>query len=528
MSGTALSDVHTGPAPGGAGPRDLSRLGRQASATTIPVPPSRWGTRVLLPGAILVGVSALFLTSARDWIVPAMEIKVVPVVAKRAAVGASSTPAFQAAGWVEPAPYPIAVPALADGVVREVLVLEGQSVTAGDVLVRLVDEDAKIVLIRAQAELAMREAEALTAKAAVEAAQRSWDHPVARVGALQAAQAARAEIEAELAHLAKTVEVARAKLAISADQLERQRQARSRSVDAVSEAELERARLNHAVAQAELDATVARRPVLEAQGTKAASDVTAATHALELRIAETLELAQAQSGLARARAAVEVAKAGVAQAALCLERMEIRALVDGIILRREVAPGSRLGATHAAHVAYLYQPGKLQVRIDVPLADAAKVVVGGRVKVVVEVLPDREFAGTVKRISPEADIQKNTVQVKVALDSPDPALTPEMLARATFLAVELPAGPTSEESEMLFAPAQYLGKDAAGEFAWVVASDRIERRSIARGTAAQQGWVEVRSGLVAGDRIAAMPPDSLQAGLRVKVVGEASTTEGAR
>ena len=38
----------------------------------------------------------------------------------------------------------------------------------------------------------------------------------------------------------------------------------------------------------------------------------------------------------------------------------------------------------------------------------------------------------------QADIQKNTLQVKVAIDHPPPQIKPEMLARVTFLAANPP------------------------------------------------------------------------------------------
>ena len=66
----------------------------------------------------------------------------------------------------------------------------------------------------------------------------------------------------------------------------------------------------------------------------------------------------------------------------------------------------------------LYDPKRLQVRVDVPLADAAKVRVGQQAKVVVGVLPDRTFDGEVTRVVHEADIQRNTLQVKVAHHRP--------------------------------------------------------------------------------------------------------------
>ena len=51
----------------------------------------------------------------------------------------------EAAGWLEADPFPIYVPALAPGIVKEVLVLEGEPVEAGQVVVRMIDDDARLV-----------------------------------------------------------------------------------------------------------------------------------------------------------------------------------------------------------------------------------------------------------------------------------------------------------------------------------------------------------------------------------------------
>jgi multidrug efflux pump subunit AcrA (membrane-fusion protein) len=64
------------------------------------------------------------------------------------------------------------------------------------------------------------------------------------------------------------------------------------------------------------------------------------------------------------------------------------------------------------------------------------VFVGQRCEVVVEVLPDRTFAGEVTRITHQADLQKNTLQIKVRVLDPDPMLRPEMLTRVRFLGGE--------------------------------------------------------------------------------------------
>src|SRR5687767_8137272 len=116
---------------------DLRTLAREphepapgAYRAAVPPPKFAWKTRVLLPGAILLVVLLLIGYTAKDALWPAMQVRVVPVVVKSGGSGgpASGGATVQAPGWVEADPYPISVPALADGVVKEVIALEGHAV----------------------------------------------------------------------------------------------------------------------------------------------------------------------------------------------------------------------------------------------------------------------------------------------------------------------------------------------------------------------------------------------------------------
>ena len=78
------------------------------------------------------------------------------------------------------------------------------------------------------------------------------------------------------------------------------------------------------------------------------------------------------------------------------------ALAGGVVMARLVEPGSRLmlnaDMPRANQVVRLYEPEKLQVRIDIPLAEAAKVGIGMKAEIVAQILPDRVFHGQVTQI----------------------------------------------------------------------------------------------------------------------------------
>ena len=143
-------------------------------------PPRRRWLFLALPLLLIGGFLAVLASSLGDWLTGALEVEIVrplPVAGGATSSASAGTVVVQAAGWVEPDPFPIRVTALTSGVVREVLVLESDAVAAGAPVAQLIDEDARLGvrqaearLAEASAELARMEAESLAAKESFEAA----------------------------------------------------------------------------------------------------------------------------------------------------------------------------------------------------------------------------------------------------------------------------------------------------------------------------------------------------------------------
>jgi RND family efflux transporter MFP subunit len=494
-----------------------------ATAHRVTAPPSRWKTRVLLPGAIVLVVLVLLLSTAARTLLPATPVHVVPVVSK-SVEGSVGAVTVQAPGWLEPDPHPYYVAALIDGVVDDILVLEGARVARDDVVARLIDDDARLALLRAEAELRQREAGRAGAEAELVAARLRLEHLIESSRAVALGTAAVAEARAEIERVRADRAVEQARLMEIQDEYDRKSQLIESQ--AVSEATVARLRLRRDAQQAVVEAVVAREAVLEAKLDQALADLEAATTSRELLIDEQRAVAMAEASVASAEATVALAAAARAEAALALERTEVRSAVDGVVMRRLASPGSKVmreGDEHSAHILHLYDPARLQVRVDVPLADAALVSVGQAAEVTVEVLPDRTFTGRVTRFVHEADIQKNTVEVKVAIDAPSLELKPDMLARVRFVATPTSSGEASMR-ERVFAPGALVrAADGGGATALVVTSlidgrGRAERRSIVTGPRRLDGWTEIESGLQPGDLLIAEPIAGLEAGDRVRVV----------
>jgi multidrug efflux pump subunit AcrA (membrane-fusion protein) len=213
--------------------------------------------------------------------------------------------------------------------------------------------------------------------------------------------------------------------------------------------------------------------------------------------------------------------------------MEVRSPADGIVMQRLAEPGAKLVMNmddpRSAQAVRLYDPKRLQVRVDVPLADAAKVGVGERAQVVVGVLPDRTFSGHVTRVVNEADIQKNTLQVKVAIEGPSPELKPEMLARVRFVGNAKAASTQPSDAhaaasgQTVYAPLALVHRHGSEATLWVVDAARsvAVHKSVALGRHQQDGWVAVTAGLAPGDQIIAADEHDLTDGQRIRVEREA-------
>ena len=506
----------------------------------VPAPRRRLASRVALPGGLLLMAAGLMAYAARDTLRAATPVRVVPIVVRAAqatspAAGATTT--VQAPGWVEPDPYTISVSALTDGVVKEVLVLEGEPVKAGQVVLRLVDDDARIALARAGAEVEIREGELAAAKAALEAAQREWDHPVERTRSVAAAEAMLAEASAELERLPAEIDAEQARTDELADAARRAEANVERR--AVAESELVQTRLRLKAQQLLLGATKAKRPVLEARVRQFAANLNAARESAKLRIPERKALDEAAAAVRVAEGAVVQTTAMCNEAKLRLARTEVCSPAEGVVTARLVEPGSKLMLSgtemRSAQALRLHDPHKLQVRVDVPIADAAHVGVGQAATIVVGVLPDRTFRGVVTRVVHEADIQRNTLQVKVAIKDPSPELKPEMLARVRLSVTGIPTtGPAAvpaASSQQVYAPLRLLQRDGTSPqaIAWVVDKGRgvAVRRAVTIGEGRFEDWAAV-SGLMPGDLIIAGDTARLADGQRVRVVGEDETGAPAR
>lgn len=359
-------------------------------------------------------------------------VRAVPMAQVRAAEGpvAAGAAIAEAAGWIEPDPFPTFVRPLVAGCVHSLDVLEGTAVKKGDVLAHLVSAELDAAHDRAAAALAAREGELQAAAAKMALAQaRLVQKAAPRTAVLDAKQAA---VDAETSLAAARGALARARADQRAADAALTAQQRLHEQGSSYPVALARAEANAAAAAATANAAAADVGNRELQLARTSERQSLAEELLAAPTDLQGDVSVAAADVAEATAARDVAAAELKIAARQLQWANVEAPEDGIVLRLHSTPGAPVGP-HVEPLLSLYDPKKLRARIDVPLGAVGGIRVGQDVELRSEVLGSTVVRGVVQRVQQEADLLKNTLQVKVQVLDPPPLLKPETLCRARFL-----------------------------------------------------------------------------------------------
>ena len=482
-------------------------------------------TRYVLPVGVLLGFAVVVAWAARDSLLPAKEVTVVPVLVTRTLEQQAGTPLFTSAGWIEPSPYPTQVTALAEGVVEKLLVIEGQEVKKGEPVAELIRRDSELAVTHVHAEVEMRAADLESARAQLTAAETKLAQPVQLDAALSETEAMLARAQTELGNLSLQIEAADARVKIVKSDLDGKKE--------VGEAIITRRAIQRA--ESEYDSAVAMRDELKQRGPRLQKEIDALTRRKdavakqrELKTDEIRAVAEAKSLVASAEAKLHQVMAEEDIAKLRLERMIVKSPATGRVLARVAREGTRLmglkseSDQDSSTVVTLYNPDKLQVRADVRLEDVPRLRPNQPVKIETAA-SSQTLDGHILVVTSSADIQKNTLQVKVAIDHPPPQIKPEMLVKVTFLAMteDQPKSDAQKQKERIYVPKSLVGSDDAGNFVWIAdqAANVARRRPVKTGGNGRENSIEVE-GLSPADKVIAGGRDGLSDSQRIHIKGE--------
>jgi HlyD family secretion protein len=270
------------------------------------------------------------------------------------------------------------------GVVRRILVQEGDRLAPGETVAILDDTDQRLVLAEAEAQLA----EERSNLARLEAGTRS-------------------EILA-------------------------QRQAEVLSAEAREKEAKDNLRRTQELV---LQGALSERLLVQAR--------TAADEARGEQLLAEAELAEAKAGprqeeIAAQRAKVAAAQAAVNQAQLALSRTQVRAGSGGVVQARQVSPGDLV--QRADEMITLVVGDRLDVFLDLPEELSGQISAGLPVTLTTRSLPDWRESARITAVLPATDTTSRRQRVRVRLSEPPQGLLPGM-AIAAYL--ELPGERTS-------------------------------------------------------------------------------------
>jgi HlyD family secretion protein len=444
---------------------DLQGLRIDRSASSGDPPP--WARRYILIGVAVVALFSVGALAYRLLSPNAAEVEVVRAAAENGEVGGV---VLTASGYIVPH-HKINVNSKVTGRVAWIGVEKGDKVKEGQVLVRLEDEE-----FRAQYEQARG-----------------------------ATENARAYLE-ELQHGSRPEEIAQAQHNLE--------EARATLVD--DKVTLDR----------DLDlwkSGVVSKQILDDATAKFESDqqrVNSLDKAYELA-----KIGPRPEEIARAKGALLQAEGQEAYAKSWLDATVIRAPVTGTILERTAEKGELVTAQFASgaeggpqgEVVALADLNDIQVELDIAQDDFAKLGPKQRAIVTVDAYPDRKYDGVIHEISPEANRQKATVQVKVQILNPDAYLRPEMNATVKFLASDTQKN-QSAQSTGVFLPTSAIRDRDGKKIVLLAFNSKALQREVQILSQRSDGFVV--NGLIGGESVITTAPANLKDGDKIRIKGQ--------
>ena len=421
----------------------------------------RWPARIIIGGILL-----FLLAGAWRLLSTKLDAAAVVEVQRVQSISAASAPegvVLNATGYIVAA-HKIEVAAKVIGRVKWIGVDKGDRVREGDVIVRLEDDEYQAQLLQAKGQLAN-----LQAKLA-EALHGSRPEEIAQ------AQANLNSAKADLDNAKITVERARL---------------------LVNEKVAPRQQLDDA--QARYDGAIHKVTSLE-------------------KTYELAKLGPRQEEIDALRGQVDQARGALNYAETNLANTIIRAPVTGTILERAVEKGEFVTTSFVGdrgakgYVVSLADLNDLEVELDINQNDFAKLHGAQHGSVTTDAFPDRKYEGFIKEISPEANRQKATVQVKVKIEKPDSYLRPEMNASVAFVSDKKEAVDSAAAKPVVIVPNAAIRDNAV----FVMFDGKALRRPVKTGAASGQG-VRIDEGLIGGEDLIVNPPAGLKDGDKVRL-----------
>ena len=217
----------------------------------------------------------------------------------------------------------------------------------------------------------------------------------------------------------------------------------------------------------------------------------------------------AESAFEEALSGRDVARAAVESAEVRLAKLTISAPFSGRLGFRTVSEGAYV--TAGTPLVQLDKVDQLQVSFSVPELAQQALAAAERVDVVADALPGERF--TVVISAPSIDVNGRALQVRAELANEGGKLRPGLLVRVTV------KGP---EREAVMVPEAAIVQRGQGAILFKVVDGKAQQLRVSLGKR-QQGMVELREGVAAGDVVVTAGNARLSDGAEVEIVSTAAS-----
>jgi membrane fusion protein (multidrug efflux system) len=209
-----------------------------------------------------------------------------------------------------------------------------------------------------------------------------------------------------------------------------------------------------------------------------------------------------------ATAALEAARARLEVAQVAVDRTRIVAPFDGYVGNRLVSVGAMVEPENA--LVQVESIATLELMFQLPELALPVARVGVPVDLHVAPYPDRVFSGTISFVAPSLNPQNRRLLVKASVPNPDLVLRPGL-----FATVDAKLG---ARENVLAVPDSAVVYGTEGTFVWRIGADQKAAAADVELGTRQEGFVEVKSGLAAGDVVVVAGTNKLAPGVAVEAV----------
>jgi len=259
----------------------------------------------------------------------------------------------------------------------------------------------------------------------------------------------------------------------------------------------------------QLDSDIQRADLAEAE-----AKLKEATSALKRSTILKRSSAVSEAALDKLVAEAEIAKADRDRAAKHLRERVIRAPFAGVIGLTSVEPGARVKDGDV--IAVLDDLSSVEVEFSAPETLFGTLRIGDEVQARAAPFPGRVFTGTIAAVDTRIDNVSRAFKVRGLIANEDKALPAGMFVHVSIVldgaeALSIPEEAVVVDGSRTFVFAVVSGKDGK--------SKRVQQRQVSLGRRSY-GFVEVKSGIAAGEAVVIRGVQKVRDGAPVQIAGE--------